>query len=81
MKNLNGKIKTKKPQIIKLSLSEKDFILLDRYARLHDMTKKTAVKRIVKDFLSANVSMPEDISKNQLDLFTSRETDLFDYTR
>ncbi|MBR1627150.1 MAG: hypothetical protein IJ681_08415 [Bacteroidales bacterium] len=67
-------------QILKISLNRKDLVLLDRYARLNDMTKKTAAKKILKDFLAANVSEPEDVSKSQLDLFSSRETDLFDFT-
>ena len=81
MKPTKSKIhNTADSQIIKISLNRKDLILLDRYARLNDMTKKKAAKKILKDFLAANVSEPEDVSESQLDLFSSRETDLFDFT-
>ncbi|MBQ7984507.1 MAG: hypothetical protein IJ250_02585 [Bacteroidales bacterium] len=61
-------------------MSSKDSILLDKYAKLNDLTKKTAAKKILHDFLAANVTMPEEVSGNQLDLFTPRETDIFDFT-
>lgn len=81
MKMSKSKITKTKPQVIKISLNAKEVKLLDRYSKLNDMTKKSAAKKIIKEFLAANVNMPEEISENQLDLFASRETDLFDYTR
>lgn len=81
MKKTNRQMPSKSSSVLKLTLSHKDMILLDRYARLNDITKKSAAKKILKDFLAANVAAPEVEAKNQLDLFSSRETDLFDYTK
>ncbi|MGP1515479.1 MAG: hypothetical protein ACTTJH_05910 [Bacteroidales bacterium] len=81
MKSSKSKIVKRKSQTINISLNNKEIVLLNRYSKLNDMTKKSAIKKIIKEFLLANVSMPEDVSKNQLDLFASRETDLFDYTK
>ncbi len=67
--------------ILKISLSQKDMMLLNRYSLLNDMTKKSAAKKIIKEFLAANVTEPEEVSKSQLDLFVDRETDLFDFTK
>lgn len=71
---------TPKAQKINISLNSKDILLLDIYAHSNKITKKAAAKKILKDFLSQNVTPPENVAKNQLELFVSREMDLFDYT-
>lgn len=81
MKQTNGKMKKNSSKSVKITLNKKDAFLLDRYAKLNSLTDKTAAKKIIKEFLAANVTMPEQVAENQLDLFACRETDLFDYTK
>ncbi|MBQ9254361.1 MAG: hypothetical protein IJ180_06275 [Bacteroidales bacterium] len=45
------------------------------------MSEKTAAKKILKEYLAANVTLPKDESENQLSLFAPRETDIFDFIR
>ncbi|MCQ2327284.1 MAG: hypothetical protein MJZ71_06935 [Bacteroidales bacterium] len=66
---------------MKIILSSKDFILLERYAKLNSLTEKTAAKKILKEFLANNVTMPEDELENQLSLFDPIETDIFDFIK
>lgn len=74
-------LKKKKDTSLKIILSSKDFILLERYAKLNSLTEKTAAKKILKEFLANNVTMPEDELENQLSLFDPIETDIFDFIR
>ena len=74
-------LKKKKDTSLKIILSNKDFILLERYAKLNSLTEKTAAKKILKEFLVNNVTMPEDELENQLSLFDPIETDIFDFIR
>lgn len=73
--------KKKKQGSLKINLSNKDLVLLNRYCLLNKTTPKKASKKILHEFLSANVTLPEDIAKNQLNLFSPRETDIFDYLK
>lgn len=81
MKSNKNKIGAKTSTALKISLSQKHMILLERFALLNDMTKKSAAKKIIKEFLAANVTEPEEVAQSQLDLFVDRETDLFDFTK
>lgn len=54
---------------------------MERYAKLNSLTEKTAAKKILKEFLANNVTMPEDELENQLSLFDPIETDIFDFIR
>lgn len=74
-------LKKKKDTSLKIILSSKDFILLERYAKLNSLTEKTAAKKILKEFLANNVTMPEDELENQLSLFDPIETDIFDFIK
>ncbi|MBQ9313010.1 MAG: hypothetical protein IJ213_08210 [Bacteroidales bacterium] len=74
-------LKKKKNISLKIILSSKDTLLLERYAKLNSMSEKTAAKKILKEYLAANVTLPKDESENQLSLFAPRETDIFDFIR
>ncbi|MDO5760030.1 MAG: hypothetical protein Q4Q06_03285 [Bacteroidota bacterium] len=74
-------INTKKYKQIPLSITAKDAVLLKRYCELNESSPKIVIKKVVHEFLSANVNMPEEEIKNQLSLFASRETDLFDFVK
>lgn len=74
-------ISNKKKTSLKLILQKKDMILLERYAKINKLTPKKAAKKILKEYLATNVSLPEDIAVNQLDLFSPIETDIFDFTK
>jgi hypothetical protein len=76
-----AKNKRKKQESLKINLSKTDKKMLDRYCLLNKTTNKQAVKKILHKFLSDNISLPEEPSKNQLDLFSSRETDIFDFCK
>ena len=76
-----AKNKRKKQESLKINLSKTDKKMLDRYCLLNKTTNKQAVKKILHKFLSDNISLPEEPSKNQLDLFASRETDIFDFCK
>lgn len=76
-----AKSKRKKQESLKINLSKTDKKMLDRYCLLNKTTNKQAVKKILHKFLSDNISLPEEPSKNQLDLFASRETDIFDFCK
>lgn len=73
--------KKKKQGSLKINLSNKDILLLNRYCLLNKMTPKKAIKKVLHEFLSSNVTLPENDVRNQLNLFSPRETDIFDYLK
>lgn len=88
MSNINAsnkQSKTKKDKqnknTLQICLNAKDILLLERYAKRNNISMKVAAKKIVKQFLTDNVTMPEQVAKNQLDLFSPLQTDIFDYTK
>ena len=76
----NSIYKKKKALNLKFMLNIADSQMLNYYAKLNNLSPKMAAKKIVHEFLINNVKIPEDEASNQLDLFTSRETNIFDYT-
>lgn len=75
------RIKKKTRTNINLYLSAKDSYLLEIYAKQNSLTEKMAAKKIVKEFLAANIVVADDVLENQLSLFEPIETDIFDFIK
>ncbi len=72
------KRKNNKSQFHKFKLSAHDEKLLERYCALNKISKNRAIKQILKEFLNENVDLLEDEAENQLGLFDSFQTNIFD---
>ncbi|MBQ8044999.1 MAG: hypothetical protein IJ269_01450 [Bacteroidales bacterium] len=71
--------KTPKTLKLKLTLSEKDNILLLHYAKEHGVSRAVAAKQIIHQSLIANIKAVADSTpENQLRLFDNVQINLFD---
>ncbi|MBP5515961.1 MAG: hypothetical protein J6X86_03330 [Bacteroidales bacterium] len=78
MKSKKRKSKGKK---LSMTLSERDFVKLTEYARIHNITRPLAAKRLIREQLaSLHVEKQRLVSKNQLGLFDSLQIDIFNST-
>lgn len=73
--------KSKKSATIKITLTQNDIALLDRYSKVHHITQKAVTKKVLHDFLLHNVTIPPKELKNQLEIFPMKETTLFDFIK
>lgn len=74
-------IDNKKYRQIPLNIPVKDAVLLKKYCELNESSPKIVIKKVIHEFLAENVNIPEEEIKNQLSLFASRETNLFDFVK
>lgn len=75
---MNAK-KTPKTLKLKLTLSEKDNILLLHYAKEHGVSRTVAAKQIIHQALIANIkNVADSTPENQLRLFDNVQINLFD---
>ncbi|MDD2288833.1 MAG: hypothetical protein ACK5MH_05205 [Bacteroidales bacterium] len=70
--------KNTKSLVYKIKLSQSDQALLERYCALNDIAHKSAIKKILKEYLSENVKQIEPPMENQLGLFDSFQMNIFD---
>lgn len=64
-----------------LTLSDRDYAKLTEYARIHNVTRPLAAKRLIREQLaSLQVDKQNSVSKNQLGLFDSLQIDIFNST-
>ncbi|MBO7227316.1 MAG: hypothetical protein IKY22_09815 [Bacteroidales bacterium] len=77
---MNSKLKANKKELkLKITLSERDNILLSNYAREHNISRAIAAKQILHQSLIANAKqLANTAPENQLCLFDNVQIDIFD---
>ncbi len=72
------KKKTKQNRV-KINLLEKDAKMLKRFCKINKISQATALKKIIREYLTEHLtSYAEEVAKNQLGLFDSVQTNIFD---
>lgn len=74
----SGQPLKKNPTVYRIKLSAKDEKLLLRYCAANKVSQTTAIKRILRSYLTETLEHLEEDAPNQLDLFAPKQMNIFD---